>query len=108
VTDKPTDKQITPEVFRCPDNVRSPSPTKLSTVIEDLEHVLVCQNVGVRRIASLCKGYAGTRRLYRIQYVPGNCFIERFRAAVNVLVGPCPALPNCIDVRVHNVVLLGK
>ena len=28
-----------------------------------------------------------------IEYVPSNCFITRFRAAVSVLVGPCcPAL----------------
>ena len=39
--------------------------------------------------------------------VPSNYFIERFRAAVSVLVGPCcPALLNCIDVDAHTVVLL--
>jgi len=44
-----------------------------------------------------------------IEYVPSNCFITRFRAAVSILVGPCcPALLNCIDVDVHTVVLLGK
>ena len=44
-----------------------------------------------------------------IEYVPSNCFITRFRAAVGVLVGPCcPAVLNCIDVDVHTVVLLGK
>ena len=38
-------------------------------------------------------------------YVPSNCF----RAAVNVIVGPCcPALVNCIDADVHTVVSLGK
>jgi len=43
-----------------------------------------------------------------IEYVPSNCFITRFRAAVSVLVGCCPAVLNCIDVGVHTVVLLGK
>jgi len=44
-----------------------------------------------------------------IEYVPSNCFITRFRAAVSVLVGPCcPSLLNCIDVDVHTLVLLGK
>jgi len=44
-----------------------------------------------------------------VEYVPSNCFVKRFRAAVSVLVGPsCPALLNYIDVDVHNVVLLGK
>jgi len=46
-----------------------------------------------------------------IEYVPSNCFITRFRAAVSVLVGPCcPTLLNCVDVDVHTgtVVLLGK
>jgi len=44
-----------------------------------------------------------------IEYVPSNCFTERFRAAVSVLVGPCcPAFLNSIDVDVHTVVLLGK
>jgi len=44
-----------------------------------------------------------------IEYVPSNCFVTRFRAAVCVVVGPCcPALLNCIDVDVHTVVLLGK
>ena len=44
-----------------------------------------------------------------IEYVPSNCFITCFRAAVGVLVGPCcPAVLNCIDVDVHTVVLLGK
>ena len=57
-----------------------------------------------------------------VEYVPSNSFIERFRAAVSVLVGPCcPALLNCIenlyftrmnifgiDVDVHTVALLGK
>ena len=33
-----------------------------------------------------------------VEYVPSKCFSTRFRAAVNVLVGPCcPALFNCID-----------
>jgi len=32
-----------------------------------------------------------------VEYVPSNCFIERFRAAVSVLVGPCcPALLNIV------------
>jgi len=44
-----------------------------------------------------------------VEYVPSNCFIQRFRAAVSVLVGPCcPTLLNCIDVDAHTVVLLGK
>jgi len=44
-----------------------------------------------------------------IEYVPSNCFIQYFRAAVSVVVGPCcPALLNCIDVNVHTVVLVGK
>ena len=44
-----------------------------------------------------------------IEYVPSNCFIKRFRAAVSVLIGPCcPALLKCIDADVHIVVLLGK
>jgi len=46
-----------------------------------------------------------------IEHVPNNCYTERFRAAVSVLVGPCcPALLNYIDVDVHTVVLglLGK
>jgi len=44
-----------------------------------------------------------------IEYVPSNCFVTRFRAAVSVVVGPCcPALLNCIDVDVHTVVLLDK
>jgi len=44
-----------------------------------------------------------------IEYVPSNCFIKRFRAAVSVLIGPCcPALLNCIDADVHIVVLLDK
>jgi len=35
-----------------------------------------------------------------VEYASSNCFIERFRAAVSVLVGPCcPALINCIDVE---------
>jgi len=41
--------------------------------------------------------------------LPSNCFITRFRAAVNVLARSCcPALLNCVDVDVHTVVLLGK
>jgi len=37
-----------------------------------------------------------------VEYVPSNCFIKRFRAAVSVLVGPwCPALLICIGVGVH-------
>jgi len=48
-----------------------------------------------------------------VEYVPSNCSIKRFRAALSVLVllhivlvGPCcPALLNCIDVDVHTVVL---
>ena len=44
-----------------------------------------------------------------IDFVPSNCFITRFGAAVSVLVGPCcPAVLNCIDANVHTVVLLGK
>ena len=44
-----------------------------------------------------------------VEYVPSNCFIKRFRAAVSVHVGRCyPALLNCIDVDVHTVVLFGK
>ena len=44
-----------------------------------------------------------------VEYVHSNCFTERFRAAVSVLVGPCcPALLNCIDVDVHTVALLGN
>ena len=44
-----------------------------------------------------------------IEYVPSDCFIERFRAAVSVLIGPCcPALLNRIRANVHTVVLLGK
>jgi len=44
-----------------------------------------------------------------IEYVPSNCFITRFTAAVSVLVGPCcSAVLNCMDVDVHIVVLLGK
>jgi len=41
---------------------------------------------------------------------PVTVFIERFRAAVSVLIGPCcdPALPNRIHANVHTVVLLGK
>ena len=36
-------------------------------------------------------------------------FIERFRAAVSVLIGPCcPALLDRIHAGVHTVVLLGK
>jgi len=39
---------------------------------------------------------------------PVTCVIERFMAAVSVLVGPCcPALLSCIDADVHTVVLLG-
>ena len=42
-----------------------------------------------------------------IEYIPSNCFIERFRAAVSVLIGPCcPALLTCIDVDVHEVFFL--
>ena len=38
-----------------------------------------------------CIVYSGIKVL--IEYVPSNCFITRFRAAINVLVGPCcPAL----------------
>ena len=41
--------------------------------------------------------------------VASNCLVTRFRAAVSVHVGPgCPVRPNCIDVHVHTVVLLGK
>ena len=37
-----------------------------------------------------------------IEYVPSNCFIKRFKAAVDVPVGPCcPVLLNCIDVDVQ-------
>jgi len=44
-----------------------------------------------------------------IEYVPINCFIKRFRAAVIVLYRPCcPAVLNCIDVDVCTVVLLGR
>ena len=44
-----------------------------------------------------------------IDFVPSNCFITRFGAAVSVLVRPCcPAVLNCIDANVHTVVLLGK
>ena len=44
-----------------------------------------------------------------VEYVPSNCFIKRFRAAVSVLVGRSyPALLNYIDVDVHTVVLFGK
>ena len=33
-----------------------------------------------------------------LEYVPSNCFIKRFRAAVSVLAGPCcPHLLSCID-----------
>ena len=35
-----------------------------------------------------------------IEYVPSNCFITRFRAAVSVLVGPCcPALPKIVPMQ---------
>ena len=38
-----------------------------------------------------------------VEYVPSNCFVQRLRSAVSVLVGPCcPALLNCIDVDVHS------
>jgi len=44
-----------------------------------------------------------------IVYAPSDCFIERFRATVSVLIGPCcPALLNRIHANVHTVVLLGK
>jgi len=34
-----------------------------------------------------------------VEYLPSNCFITCFRAAVSVLDGPCcPALLDCIDV----------
>ena len=40
---------------------------------------------------------------------PVTVFIERFRAAVSVLIGPCcPALLNRIHANVHTVVLLRK
>jgi len=40
---------------------------------------------------------------------PVTVFIERFRAAVSVLIGPCcPALLNRIYANVYTVVLLGK
>ena len=40
---------------------------------------------------------------------PVTVFIERFRAAVSVLIGPCcPALLNRIHANVYTVVLLGK
>ena len=40
---------------------------------------------------------------------PVTVFIERFRAAVSVLIGSCcPALPNRIHANVHTVVLFGK
>ena len=40
---------------------------------------------------------------------PLTVFIERFRAAVSVLIGPCcPAFQNRINANVHTVVLLGK
>jgi len=40
---------------------------------------------------------------------PFESQVQRFRAAVSVLVGPCcPALLNCMDVDVHSVVLLRK
>ena len=40
---------------------------------------------------------------------PAIVFIERFRAAVSVLIGLCcPALLNRIHANVHSVVLLGK
>ena len=40
---------------------------------------------------------------------PVTVFIERFRAAVSVFIGPCClALLNRIHANVHIVVLLGK
>ena len=40
---------------------------------------------------------------------PVTVFIERFRAAVSVLIGPCcPALLNRTHANVYTVVLLGK
>jgi len=48
---------------------------------------------------------------YVVEYISCNCFIKHFKAAVNVLFGPCcPALLTCIDVDVHTrtVVLLSK
>jgi len=40
---------------------------------------------------------------------PVTVFIERFRAAVSVFIGPCcTALQNRIHANVHTVVLLGK
>jgi len=42
VTNKQTDRQINKKlnVFGCPGGGRNPNPTKLGTVIEDLDHVL--------------------------------------------------------------------
>ena len=52
VTDGQTDRSL--DIFCSPGGVRSLSPTKLGTVIEDLEHVLAFQNVlEVRRTVSL-------------------------------------------------------
>jgi len=40
---------------------------------------------------------------------PATIFIERFRATVSVLIGPCcPALLNRTHANVYTVVLLGK
>ena len=47
--------------------------------------------------------------IFVIEYAPVTVFIERFRAAVSVLIGPCcPALLNRIYANVYTVVLLGK
>jgi len=48
-TDKQTDKKL--NVFCCPSGWWNPSPTKLGTVIEDLEHVLApIELLGIRHI----------------------------------------------------------
>ena len=54
----------------------------------------------------VCLQYFTCMVEYAVSNAPSNCFIERLRAAVSVLDGPCcPALLNCIDVNVHTVVL---
>ena len=55
VTDRQTDRQTKElNVFASPGGARSPSPTKLGMVIEDLEHVLAPPKRFVIRDVALC------------------------------------------------------
>jgi len=83
--------------------------------VVQIEQLIRCQRVCVHLQTVITEVnvtvYIQCRRLvtFTLEYVPNNCFITRFRAAVSVVVGRCcPALLNCIDVDAYTVVLLGE